>query len=76
MLQKYSKFELHIPTYLLGYLLMIISINIGIQSMVNAWELMMAMVEQFGVVMLTGKPKTFCPEPPITLFAFGMSKMV
>ena len=35
--------------YLLGYLLMIISINIGIQSMVNVWELMMAMVEQFGV---------------------------
>ena len=49
MLQKYSKFELHIPMYLLGYLLMIISINIGIQSMVNVWELMMAMVEQFGV---------------------------
>ena len=55
---------------------MIISINIGIQSMVNVWELMMVMEEQFGVVMLTGKPKTFCPEPPTTPFAFGMSKMV
>jgi len=31
----------------------------GIQSMVNVWERMTATVEQFGVLMLTGKQKNF-----------------
>ena len=45
---------------------------IGIQSMVNVWEPMMAMVELFGVWTLIGKLNIFYPELQITQSAFGM----
>ena len=42
----------------------------------NVWEILTATVEQFGVFMLTGKPKTFHPEPQITLFLTSQRQMV